>query len=75
MPIFEYQCLQCDDEFELLIRGEEEPSCPTCGSGKLDKQLSVPAAHTSSSELPVCGAPAPDACGMGRCGSGHCPME
>ena len=76
MPIFEYQCRQCRGEFELLIRGEEKPRCPTCGSARLEKQLSVPAAHiSSSSSLPICGASAPDACGMGRCGSGHCPME
>jgi putative FmdB family regulatory protein len=78
VPIFEYQCRQCNHEFEILLRGEEKPRCPTCGGAKLDKLLSVPAAHTSSSsgsELPICGAPGPDACGMGQCGSGSCPLE
>jgi putative FmdB family regulatory protein len=77
VPIFEYQCRKCNHQFELLIRGSERPRCPECGGGRLDKLLSVPAAHTSSSggELPICGAPEPDACGMGRCRTGTCPME
>ena len=76
MPIFEYECGKCNGEFELLIRGDEKPRCPSCDSTNLRKQLSVPAAHTSSAgDLPICGAPEPGACGMGGCGGGHCPME
>jgi putative FmdB family regulatory protein len=59
MPIYEYACDDCNSEFELLVRGSEEPSCPTCHSTKLERRLSVPAAHTGSrsSGLPVCQAP------------------
>jgi putative FmdB family regulatory protein len=77
MPIFEYHCRKCKNEFEVLIRGDEHPECPSCGSTRLEKLISVPAAHTSSasSQLPVCGASEPDACGMGRCRTGTCPMQ
>lgn len=52
MPLFEYECRGCGDRFELLIRGEEKPKCPACGSGKLTKQLSVPAAHVAGGGKP-----------------------
>ncbi len=45
MPIYEYVCRKCRHEFEVLVRGNEQPECPQCGDRKLDKLLSVPAAH------------------------------
>ena len=57
MPIYEYQCESCQQSLELLIRGQETPECTECGSTKLTKMLSVPAAHSGSpngsSNLPV----------------------
>jgi putative FmdB family regulatory protein len=32
MPIYEYSCASCDNEFEVLVRGSEKPACPDCGS-------------------------------------------
>jgi putative FmdB family regulatory protein len=77
MPIYEYTCDRCQTGFELLIRGEEQPECPTCGSRQLEKQLSVPAAHTgSSASLPVCSTPLPGGgCGLPQCGQGRCGLE
>jgi putative FmdB family regulatory protein len=74
MPLYEYACGKCHREFELLIRGHEKPECPHCGSKKLDKLLSVPAAHTANSSLPVCSVAPPGGCGSPTCGMGHCPM-
>jgi putative FmdB family regulatory protein len=72
MPIYEYVCRDCGHQFEWLVRGEEKPSCPSCGRERLTKQLSVPAAHTaaaaSGNTCPVqesCGVP--NCCGKG-CG-------
>ncbi|MCX7428258.1 MAG: zinc ribbon domain-containing protein, partial [Planctomycetia bacterium] len=48
MPIYEYVCRDCGHQFEWLVRGEEKPSCPSCGRERLTKQLSVPAAHTGA---------------------------
>ena len=42
MPIYEYRCQKCDNEFELLVRGEMTPACPTCDSPDLDRLLSLP---------------------------------
>jgi len=75
MPIYEYTCKKCSSDFELLIRSDEVPECPGCGSRKLEKQLSVPAAHMAgTSQLPVCEA-APQGCCPPECGMGECPMR
>jgi putative FmdB family regulatory protein len=75
MPLYEYACRKCHHDFELLIRGEETPECPHCGSRKLEKLLSVPAAHTvNASQLPVCSVSPPGGCGAPTCGMGRCPM-
>jgi putative FmdB family regulatory protein len=76
MPLYEYTCAKCRDDFELLVRGGETPVCPRCGSERLERLLSVPAAHTSSSSggLPICESPRPSSggCGAPWCGQGGC---
>lgn len=74
MPLYEYTCEKCHSPFELLIRGNEQPKCPSCGSAKLEKHFSVPAAHVrGSSSLPVCSpAPMQGGCGLPQCGMGGC---
>ncbi len=71
MPIFEYICKECDHQFEALVFGNKNASCPKCGSKKLVQQLSVFAVSArSSSNVPVgacgtCGDPrGPGACSM-----------
>mgnify|MGYP002725712559 CR=1 FL=1 len=43
MPIFEYQCKQCKNEFEKLVfNGEDKNiSCPGCKSTDVGKKMSV----------------------------------
>ncbi|MFM9068555.1 MAG: FmdB family zinc ribbon protein [Planctomycetota bacterium] len=76
MPIFEFECRQCHGECEVLVRNEEAPECPHCGSHELQKMLSVPAAHMRAgggAELPVCNpAPRAGGCGAPWCGTGGC---
>ncbi|MEO8499121.1 MAG: zinc ribbon domain-containing protein [Planctomycetota bacterium] len=74
MPIYEYTCDGCRTDFEMLVRGGEQPQCPTCGGTKLAKQFSVPAAHVAgSSLLPVRSTPMPGGgCGLPQCGTGRC---
>jgi putative FmdB family regulatory protein len=72
MPIYEYTCQNCGREFEELIRGAEQPVCPACGQSRVERQLSVSAAHTAGPANSAC--PARDSCGMShRCGQncGH----
>jgi putative FmdB family regulatory protein len=75
MPIYEYTCQGCHDEFELLLRGEETPECPSCGGHELEKRFSVVAAHSAASRsLPVCQPSSPGDCGLPQCGLGGCQM-
>jgi putative FmdB family regulatory protein len=48
MPLFEYVCSDCKHEFEALVMGSRKPECPACHSKKLEQQLSVFAARSSS---------------------------
>ena len=40
MPIYEYQCRQCAQQFELLVLKTTVVACPSCQSGDLDQLLS-----------------------------------
>lgn len=71
MPIYEYDCEGCKSGFELIVRGGETPTCPECGSAKLEKRFSVPAGH-SKSGLPIAGGPMPETCGRPVCQRGGC---
>jgi putative FmdB family regulatory protein len=64
MPIYEYVCKQCANEFEALVRSSTIPECPSCHSTNLEKMLSVFATAGSTAE------PAPAAAGpCGSCGN------
>jgi putative FmdB family regulatory protein len=41
MPLYEYQCRACSHNFERLVRGSEQPSCPSCQSGDIERLLST----------------------------------
>jgi putative FmdB family regulatory protein len=78
MPLYEYTCHGCKRQVELLIRGQEQPICPECGSQRLEKELSVVAAHVGghASELPICDTPrSGGGCGLPQCGSGMCQFD
>ena len=72
MPLFEFDCVTCGQEFEVLVRGGEAPSCPTCDSKELKKRLSVPAAPaTKGAAAPMsggCGDLSLPPCGAANCG-------
>ena len=77
MPIYEYSCPKCEQDFELLVRGSDRPACPTCGSRNLERLLSVPAAHTrtSSQSLPICQGDSGPPCGPDFCRTGQCKFD
>ncbi len=45
MPIYEYVCMSCESHFEELVRPDETPPCPDCGSENAKRQFSAFAAH------------------------------
>jgi putative FmdB family regulatory protein len=74
MPIYEYACQSCQNEFELLVGPSSgKPSCPDCGSRKVQKKFSTFSAHQPAGSTPACaegacpGGGHPSACGGGKC--------
>jgi len=51
MPLYDYRCSACSKTFELLVRASTVPSCPTCGSQELEKQVSAPTAPGQSAGI------------------------
>ena len=44
MPLYEYQCARCGNEFEMLVpmsAADTQIECPTCGSEETRKLLST----------------------------------
>lgn len=41
MPLYEYRCVGCESQFELLIRGGATPVCPSCGATTVERLLSM----------------------------------
>ena len=41
MPIYEYHCQDCNENFEYLVMGQEDPSCPKCQSTKVMRLMSA----------------------------------
>ena len=40
MPLFDFRCKSCGEEFEALVRPQAVPACPTCASADLERLLS-----------------------------------
>ena len=41
MPLHEYRCLACGEQFEALVRGDVAPECPACHGTELERLLSA----------------------------------
>jgi putative FmdB family regulatory protein len=44
MPIYEYRCEDCNEDFELFVRSvsqQANPTCPRCGSRRVKKAVSL----------------------------------
>jgi len=53
MPLYEYRCKSCGEEFEKMVRFSEtqSPICPTCSSQQTEKKLSLVATRGFSGGL------------------------
>lgn len=50
MPIYEYVCRECSEQFELLVLRQTTPACPSCESADLKRILSAPKVKSSSTQ-------------------------
>lgn len=51
MPLYEFDCEECQQPFEKLVRSStamNEITCPICGSDQVTKKLSAFATHSNS---------------------------
>ena len=53
MPIYEYACRSCANQFEALVRKATVPECPECRSQDLDRLLSLPVVKSESTRQQV----------------------
>jgi len=68
MPLYEYECRDCDNHFEALVFGSETVECPDCHGEKLDRLMSVPAKPKSeTASLPIGCNPNLPPCGPSCC--------
>ncbi|MHC4442075.1 MAG: FmdB family zinc ribbon protein [Planctomycetota bacterium] len=77
MPIYEYQCRQCQHVFEVLVRSakdEKNLACPQCKGRSIDRQLSVFSARGAESSAPSTSLGMPD-CGQCSGQNGICPYK
>jgi len=43
MPIYEYECRECQNRFELLVLGSDTLECPACQATDLERLMSLSA--------------------------------
>ncbi len=58
MPLYEYRCNECGEEFEKMLRFSEAdrlPACPKCASSQTQKRLSKVASfgESAAGSVPV----------------------
>ncbi len=71
MPIYEYRCKECGNEFEELILGKEENiSCPKCKSSNISRLLSLCRSKVSGNEFSIGGTSSGGGCSS--CSGGNC---
>ena len=51
MPIYDYHCPACDQDFELLVRSSTTPACPQCASTALERRVSLTAPQGKSKAI------------------------
>jgi len=67
MPIREFHCPDCSNDFEKIVKASQELSevtCPSCGGNHLEKKLSTFSARANASAN---SAAAPMGCPGGMC--------
>ena len=65
MPIYEYRCERCGEEFELLLASSASSArCPGCSSSRVKKRFSLFAVAGTSRQA---GAPSCGGCRSRNC--------
>ena len=49
MPIYEYECRECRNRFELLVLGSTTLACPACEATDIEKLVSLSSSSSDAS--------------------------
>ena len=55
MPLYDYRCSACGQQFELLVRSSTVPACPHCAATALERLGSLTAPQGTSQTLIAAG--------------------
>jgi len=55
MPLYDYRCTACGQQFELLVRSSTVPACPHCAATALERLVSLTAPQGTSQALIAAG--------------------
>lgn len=75
MPNYDFQCKECDTQFELrrsFEQAQEPASCPHCGSQKTQKKLNSISFIANNGGSQTARAAESIAISSGGCGCGAC---
>lgn len=68
MPIYEYYCPRCDEDFEELVRNPKEKIvCPECGCKKVSKKMSVFGFKSGNKSVSASGGSGCSGCSSSSC--------
>ncbi|MBN1848671.1 MAG: zinc ribbon domain-containing protein [Deltaproteobacteria bacterium] len=72
MPIYEYKCMDCDNEFEYLVFGNDKDiMCPKCEKTNVERKMSACGFRSSGHFSPAGGSSGCSSCSGGTCGTCH----
>lgn len=55
MPLYDYRCTSCGQQFELLVRSSTVPACPHCAATALERLVSLTAPQGRSQAIIAAG--------------------
>ncbi len=74
MPIFEYKCMKCNEEFECIVLGGDTVTCPECNTKKVKRKMSACSFKSGGSSGGDYSAPSSSgsSSGCSGCSGGSC---
>ena len=72
MPIYEYKCTKCNEEFECLVfKSDESVSCPECNDDCVERLMSACSFKSSGNYSSSAGSTACTSCASKNCSTCH----
>ncbi len=73
MPIYEFKCKKCDEEFEALVfRSDEVVPCPSCEGKDIERLMSACSFKSGGSDGAGAYSSSSAGSGCAGCSSGNC---